>query len=85
MPSLDVHLLFTKSPIDENIGICIDSLYRDDETGLKIPKDAFRNLLTVATKESIFMFNNKFYKQIDSVAMRPPLGPDPGKVCFVQF
>ena len=85
MPSLDVHLLFTNSPIDENIGICINSLYRDDENGLKIPKDAFRNLLTVATKESTFIFNNKFYKQIDSVVMRPPLGPDPGKVCFVQF
>ena len=28
----------------------------------------------MATKESFFMFNNKFYKQIDGVAMGSPLG-----------
>ena len=50
-------------------------LTHDDENTPQIPKDVFLNLLTVATKESFFMFNNKFYKQIDGVAMGSPLGP----------
>ena len=29
----------------------------------------------MATKNNSFIFNNKFYKQIDGVAMGPPLGP----------
>ena len=62
MASLDVDSLFTNIPLDETIDICIDSLYKDDENSPKIPKDVFRNLLTVATKESFFMFNNKFYE-----------------------
>ena len=62
MASLDVDSLFTNIPLDETIDICIDSLYKDDENSPKIPKDVFHNLLTVATKESFFMFNNKFYK-----------------------
>ena len=40
--------------------ICIDSLYKDDENSPNIHKDVFRNLLTLATKESFFMLNNKF-------------------------
>ena len=41
---------------------------------LKISKDVFRNLLTVATKESFFIFSNKFYNQTDAVAIGSPLG-----------
>ena len=74
MASLDVDSLFTSTPVDETIDICIDSLYKDDENNSKIPKDVFRNLLTVVTKESFFMFNNKFYKQINGVAMGSLLG-----------
>ena len=76
MGILDVDSLFTNIPLDDNIDICIDSLYKDDENTPKIPKDVvFRNLLNVATKESFFIFNNKFYNQIDSVVMGSPLGP----------
>ena len=55
MASLDVDSLFTNIPLDETIDISIDSLYKDDENSPKIPKDVFRNLLTVATKESFFL------------------------------
>ena len=61
MASLDVYSLFTNVPLDETIDICIDSLYNDNEDTHKIPKYVFHNLLNVATKELIFMFNNKFY------------------------
>ena len=39
------------------------------------PEDVLRNLYKVAIAESFFMFNNKVYKQIDSVTMTSPLGP----------
>ena len=85
MASLDVDPLFTNIPLDETIHICIDSLYKDDENTPKIPKDVFRNLLTVATKESFFMFNNKFYKQIDGVVMGSPLGPALANIFMCNF
>ena len=85
MASLDIDSLFTNLPLDETIDICIDSLYKDDENNPKIPKDVFRNLLTVVTKESFSMFNNKFYKQIDSVAMGSPLGPALAKIFMCNF
>ena len=47
MVSLDVDSLFTNIPLGETIGICIDSLYKDDENSPKIPKDVFRNLLLI--------------------------------------
>ena len=47
-------------------------MYKDGENSPKIPKDIFRNLITVVTKESFFMFKKKFYKQIDGVAMGSP-------------
>ena len=34
----------------------------------------FLDLLNLATKESFFKFNNKFYVQVDGVAMGSPLG-----------
>ena len=85
MASLDVDSLFTNIPLDETINICIDSLYKDDENTPKIPKNVFCNLLTMATKESFFMFNNKFYKQIDGVAMGSPLGPALANIFMCNF
>ena len=85
MASLDVDSLFTNIPLDETIDICIDSLYKDDENSPKIPKDVSRNLLTVATKESFFMFSSKFYKQIDGVAMGFLLGPALANIFMRSF
>ena len=85
MASLDVDSLFTNIPLDETIDICIDSLYKDDENSPKIRKDVFRNLLTVATEESFSMFNNKYYKQIDGVAMGSLLGPAEANISMCSF
>ena len=51
MVSLDDDSLFTNIPLDETIDICIDRLYINNENTPEIPKDIFRNLLNVATKE----------------------------------
>ena len=40
-----------------------------------LPKCEFQKLLELATKESFFVFNGCYYKQIDGVAMGSPLGP----------
>ena len=40
-----------------------------------ITKNDFRDLLNLATKESFFTFNNKFYIQVDGVAIGTPPGP----------
>ena len=85
MASLDVDFLSTNIRVDKTIDTCIDSLYKDDENSPKIPKDVFRNLITVATKKSYFMFNNKLYKQIDGAAMGSPLDSAPANIFMCSF
>ena len=85
MASLEVDSLFTNIQLGENIDTCINSLYEDDENTPKISKDVFRDLLNVATEESFFTFNKKFYKQINDVAMGSPLGPAPANTFISSF
>ena len=73
MASFDVDALFTNIPLDETIDICVKKLFKTLVKG--IPKNDFRDLLNLAAKESFFTFNNKFYIQVDGVAMGSPLGP----------
>ena len=75
MASLDVDSLFTNIPLDETIEICVSVLYNDTDVVNGISKDDFRNLLSLATKESLFLFDGDYYQQIDGVAMGSPLGP----------
>ena len=75
MASLDVDALFNNIPLDETIDICLKKLFKTPGTLVKgISKNDFRDLLNLATKESFFTFNNKFYIQVDGVAMGFPLG-----------
>ena len=85
MASLDVDSLFTNIPFEETIDICVDNLYSDNENPLNIPKHNFCNLLNIATKETFFMFNNKYYKQVDVVAMGSPLGPALANIFMCRF
>ena len=47
-------------------------------------KSEFKNLLSLATHESHFIFNKILYKQKDDVAMGSPLGPNMENV-FLSF
>ena len=76
MASFDVNSLFTNIPLDETVSIIMDDIEtRPDGTVCGIERAEFRNLLNLATKESFFMFNGSYYKQVDGVAMGSPLGP----------
>ena len=78
MSSFDVDALFTNIPLDETINICCDELFKNknpQETVSGLTKTQFRQLLELATKESFILFNGKYYKQTDGVAMGSPLGP----------
>ena len=85
MASLDVDSLFTNIHLDETINICIDNLYNGNENPPNITKFDFRNLLNIAIKESFFTFNNKYYKQVDGVAMGSPLGPALANIFICSF
>ena len=52
MRSLDVDSLFTNIPLDETINICINTVYSEQDVIRGINKEEFRNLLSLATKES---------------------------------
>ena len=75
MGSLDVDSLFTNIPLDETIDICVNQLFENTDTVEGFTKSELKQLLSLATKESYFIFNGLLYKQIDGVAMGSPLGP----------
>ena len=75
MASLDIDSLFTNLPLDETIDICIENIFQNKNTVNNFDKNNFRKMLTLATKESYFVFDKNYYKQIDGVGMGSPLGP----------
>ena len=85
MASLDVDSLFTNIHFDETIDIRVDNLYNDNENLPNIPKHDFRNLINIANKESLFTFNNTYYKQVDGVAMGSLLGPAIANIFMCSF
>ena len=60
-------------------------MYNHNENPPNIPKHNFRNLLNIATKENVFMFNNKYYKQVNGVAIGSPLGPALANIFVCSF
>ena len=85
MATLDVDALFTNITLDENIDICVKKLKKSPDTLVKgISGNDFRDLLNLATKESFFTFNSKFYIQADGVAMGYPLDPILGNIFLLH-
>ena len=73
--SLGVNLLFTNAPLDETSRICIDEMFKSEMTVSQFNKKEMSEMLSLTLKESIILFDNKYYSQIDRVAMGSPLGP----------
>ena len=69
--SYDVSSLFTKVPLDQTIDHIIHEIYTNKLPQLS-SKLIFRRLLCNVTKNTVFSFNDKLYKQI---AVGNPLPP----------
>ena len=74
--SLDVESLFTNVPVAATIDIIIKRAYNHPNLPPPplAPED-LRELLSITTQETPFMFNNHNYVQVDGVSMGSPLGP----------
>ena len=70
--------------LEETINICTNLIYDNVDVIEGINKFEFKNLLSLATQESYFLFNDVLYKQKDGVAMGSPLGPTMANV-FLSF
>ena len=75
MAPLDVASLFTNVPLDETIEICINELFKSSQTVSGLNKQQVLEMLWLTTKENFILFDQKYYSQIDGVAMGSPLGP----------
>ncbi|KAF7677257.1 hypothetical protein TCON_2655 [Astathelohania contejeani] len=86
MASFDVESLFTNIPLLETLDLCVNQLFANSDLCGGFNKKQFRSLLGLSVQDSIFMFNNLYYKQIDGVAMGSPLGPSLANVflCFYE-
>ena len=75
MASFDIDSLFTNVPLDETIDICVKKLFGRKRKFEGFTKEQFKKLLSLAVKNSCFLFNGQYYEQVDGVAMGSPLGP----------
>ena len=69
------YLKICKITLGETIEICTNELFKESETVEGLSKIEFKELLSVATKDSHFIFDGTLFKQIDGVTMGSPLGP----------
>ena len=72
--SYDVTSLFTNIPLQETIDIAINLIFNHNSK-LNISKKELKKLFLFATSQSHFLFNGKFYNQIDGVDMDCSLAP----------
>ena len=75
MASFDIDSLFTNVPLDETIDIAVNKLFGRKKKYEGFSKEQFRKLLSLAVKNSFFLFNDTYYEQLDGAAMGSPLGP----------
>ena len=76
MVSFDVKSLFINIPLSFTLNLILESIYVDNTTEWNgLNKSRLLKLLSWSTKNTTFQFNNKFYKQLDGVAMGSPIGP----------
>ena len=75
MAFLDVDSLFTNVPLDETIEICVNLENKSSQTVSGVNKQQVLEMLSFITKENVILFDQKYYGQIDGVAMGSPLGP----------
>ena len=76
MASFDVKSLFTNIPLTETIEISVNNLYTNDNDIISgLNKNQMKSLVSLAANDCMFLFNDKFYVQVDGCAMGSPIGP----------
>ena len=70
--SYDVTSLFTNIPLQETIDIAINLLFNHNPN-LNITRKELKKLFLFATSQTHFIFNSKFYNQINLAATSSPL------------
>ena len=70
--SYDVTSLFTNIPLQETIDIAINLSFNHNPN-LNITRKELKKLFLFAISQTHFIFNSKFYNQIDGVSMGSPL------------
>ena len=70
--SYDVTSFFNNIPLQETIDIAINLIFNHNPN-LNITKEKLKKLFLFATLQTHFIFNGKFYNQIDGAAMGSPL------------
>ena len=73
--SYDVSSLFTEVPLDDTFDYIIEEIYTKGKLQQLGSKLLFRRLLNHVTRNTVFSFNNRLYKQIDGCGMGNPLSP----------
>ena len=81
--SFDVVSLFTNVPLQDTIHLITDYIYKSP-TKPPFDKATFTRLLEIATG-GLFMYQGKFFKQIDGVTMGSPLGPTLANFCLAHY
>ena len=71
--SYDVESLFTNVPVRDTIDFIIDEIYNQHKLKPIASRLVFKRLLLKLSTENVFIFNEKFYKQIDGCTMGGPL------------
>ena len=72
--SYDVTSLFTNIRLQETTDIATDLIFNHNPN-LNINRNELTKLCLFATSQTHFIFNKKFYNQIDGVGMGSPLAP----------
>ena len=75
--------LSTNIPLQKTIDIAINLIFNHN-SNLNITKKEKKKFFPFATSQTHFIFNSKFYSQIDGVSMGPPLAPVVANI-FINF
>ena len=72
--SYDVTSPFTNIPLQETIDIVINLIFNQNPN-LSITRKELKKIFLFPTSQTHFVFNSKFYNQIDGLTMGSPLAP----------
>ena len=72
--SYNVTSLFTNIPLPDTINMTINLIFNHN-SNLNITRNELNKLFLFATSQAHFIFNSKFYNQIDGVVVGSPLAP----------